>query len=406
MISINEAQKIIREQLPDPLVELTALPEALNRILAEEVQAIEPSPRYTNSAMDGYAVKWEDVKQASESQPAELRIVGESQAGVPYSAALRSGEAIRISTGAMLCDGADTITPVEDTEERNGRVRIKTAGKAGQHIRREGEEFLPGVRLLKKGARLAAPELALLASQGIASVPVYRKPGVSIIVTGSELVHYYSTPKPWQIRDSNGLMLTSAVRNSGGEVLLSAHVGDHFDETVQTLRNAVENSRIIIFSGGVSVGPHDLVKKAAQECGFEQLFWQVKQKPGKPLFFARRENCLFFGLPGNPVSAYMCYMYYIDPVLRFLQGGEYRHSQLTGVAGAPLQNSIKRAHMMRVRLEKDSLSTVPTIYSLERQGSHMLTSLTEADGFVVLEPGRGVQTGEPVEVIPFHFGAI
>lgn len=400
MITIHEALEIVRSHLPPRSVEEADLPRAAGRALAGDILAREPSPRFTNSAMDGFAVRWEDVKTVAASAPVRLKIVGESRAGAPFAGRLESGQAARISTGGMLCRGADTVIPLEETEVDGEALRVLKAERAGNHLRREGEEFKAGELLLRQGAVLNPPRLALLASQGIVKAPVYRRPGVAVIVTGTELVPYHAPAESWQIRDSNGVMLRSAIEKSGGEVTFSARVGDRLDETLEAVRRAAQQADIILFSGGVSVGPHDLVKSAAQQGGFETLFWRVKQRPGKPLFFARRSDSLFFGLPGNPVSAYMCYLFYVQPVLAHLQGKPFGHESFEGEAAAPIFNSANRAQLYRVALEGRP-GRPPLVYPLARQGSHMLTSLTAADGFIHLEENVRLESGTPVEVIPF-----
>jgi molybdopterin molybdotransferase len=401
MITIQEAWEIVKNNLPEPQVEIVDLVETPGKRLAKEILAREPSPRFTNSAMDGFAVRWEDVTGASESNPAVLQIVGESRAGIPYSAELQPGRAVRISTGGMLCRGADTIVPVEDTKLSGNSLRVLKAEKPKNHVRFEGEEFKAGDLLLPRNTSLNSPQIALLASQGVSRVPVYKTPDVAVIVTGTELVPYDVPAQPWQIRDSNGIMLRSAIRKSGAKLNFNAHVGDQYEATVSAVRQAIGQANIILFSGGVSVGPHDLVKKAAQECGFETLFWRVKQKPGKPLYFARNREKLFFGLPGNPVSAYMCYLYYVQPVLHYLQGEEYVHRTIQGAVAAPVENKTSRAQLFRVTLEYVP-GRLPQVYPIAKQGSHMLTSLTAANGFIHLEINVLIKPGETIEVIPFE----
>lgn len=400
MITVSEAQAIVQKNLPPRRVETAALADAAGKILAADIAALEPSPRYTNSAMDGFAVRWEDIRQAGAAQPVSLTITGESQAGIPFRGTLQPGQAARISTGAMLCAGADAVVPVEDAEVDGAVLRVLKAEKRHQHIRFAGEEFAAGAALLKAGTLLRAAQVALLASQGIAAVPLYRPPGVSIMVTGSELVPYDAAPQPWQIRDSNGIMLRCAVESSGGVVRTSGQVGDDYPRTVDAVRQALADSQIIIFSGGVSVGAHDLVKAAAGECGFETLFWRVRQRPGKPLFFARRGEVLFFGLPGNPVSALMCYLYYIHPVIRQLCGAAFAHHAVAGRLAQPIRNPLSRAQLFRVSLTPAGPS-LPEVRPLAKQASHMLTSVSDAGGFILLEVGADLAEGEIVPVYPF-----
>ncbi len=398
MISIQTALELVQNNLPERQSTILPLEKAFGMVISENIAAREPSPRYTNSAMDGFAVRWEDVQHIGQNQPVTLRIVGESQAGIPYNKPLQPGEAIRISTGGMLCEGADTIVPVEETEQEGDILRVLKVSQKHQHVRFLGEEFSEGAILLTPGMRLSPPQVALLAGQGITEVPVYATPKVSVIVTGTELMPYDAAEiAPWQIRESNGIMLQAAVQSSGGQVVYRDQVGDNYRDTVAAVRRAMEMSDVIIFSGGVSVGKHDLVKKAAAECGLETIFWKVKQKPGKPLFFARHAEKLFFGLPGNPVSAYMCYIFYLHPLFSYLGGGDFAHTFISGEAGETIRNQIDRAHLMRVSL-KQRENQPPLVTSLPKQGSHMLTTLTTADGFVVLEEKGSIAKGETVRV--------
>lgn len=400
MISVQEAQQIVRQNLPTPAYETIALRESLGRTLAEDIVAAEPSPRFTNSAMDGFAVRWADVRAAAEGAAVELTVVGESQAGVPFARTLKAGEAVRISTGGQLCEGADTIIPIEEAEVQGQRLRVLTARKKHQHVRFRGEEFPAGAPLLSRGVTLHPAQIAVLAAQGISRVQVFAGPGVSIIRTGTELVPFDTPPGPGQIRDSNGIMLENAVRMSGGMVALSASVGDNLAATVKAVQEAMQHSRLILFSGGVSVGPHDLVKTAARECGFETLFWRVRQKPGKPLFFARHDQTLFFGLPGNPVSAYMCYQFYVHPVLQYLTGRKFAQTSLAAMLTTPVENTLERAQLFRVSIETPPRK-MPRISPLPKQGSHMLTSISDAGGFILLEVGASLAEGEIVDVFTF-----
>ena len=299
----------------------------------------------------------------------------------------------------MICKGADTVIPIEETEIDGSALRVLKVNRRHQHLRFEGEEFGSGELLLPQGKTLNASRIAVLASQGITAVPVYRKPEAAIILTGTELVPYDQPLEPWQIRDSNGIMLQTAVKESGGVVNLTASVGDNYEDTVAAVRKASESANLIIFSGGVSVGPHDLVKKAARECGFETMFWRVKQRPGKPLFFAKKDDVLFFGLPGNPVSAYMCYLYYIHPLLQFLQGKPFAHKSVKGEIGEQIENKINRAQLFRISLKEAEGHSHPLVYPLSKQGSHMLTSLSSAEGFILLEVGANLEKGKLIDVI-------
>jgi len=403
MISIQEALQILQENLPEERVDTVDLSAAYGRYLAESITAPEPSPRYTNSAMDGFALCWSDVRGAVAESPAVLKVVGESRAGVPFDREVNSGEAVRISTGAMLPPGADTVIRVEDTRKPGDEVvEVLTVRCQGQDIRYEGEEFCSGDELLCAGTRLSARQLALLASIGHQRVKVFSAPRVSILITGSELAPAAEQRiKPYQIRDSNSIMLVSALQEVGATVHSCANVVDELQATINAVSNAAaEDVDFILCSGGISVGDHDHVKEAAEKVGFKELFWRIRQKPGKPLFAAQKDATYLFGLPGNPVSAYMCFTHYIRPLLFTGRGRNLSWKTITAMAGGKIANHGKRTNFIRVKLEQKQ-GQLPQIIDIRKQGSHMLSSIVNADGYIVLEPGVAVQPGETINVFLF-----
>lgn len=402
MISIREAFNILQENLPEQKKESVYLTKAYSCYLAEDIYAPEPSPRYTNSAMDGYAVRWEDVAKASRENPAVLAIVGESQAGKPFTGRVGKGEAIRISTGAVLPVDTDTAVRVEDTDEHDDVVQIFSVRHKGQDVRFRGEEFQEGEVLLPRGTHLRTRQLTLLASVGIEKILVYSAPEVALLVTGTELVSTHDSGiKPFQIRDSNTIMLEYSVRENGGEIIHSGYVDDNLENTKILINSIAEKQpAIILCSGGVSVGRHDHVKKAAEEAGFTELFWRIKQKPGKPLFAARRKNTLLFGLPGNPVSAYMCYIHYVRPIMAYLKGRKEANAPVTAKVPCCITNKGKRTNFLRVNADF-STGEIPRLTEVEKQGSHMLSSITSADGYIIMDPGETLEPGSLKEVYLF-----
>jgi molybdopterin molybdotransferase len=402
MISVQEALQILHKNIPAPETKIVSLEEAYNRCLSGDIKAPESSPRYTSSAMDGYALLWSDCAAVSKQCPAILKIIGESQAGIPFSGEVVPGTAIRISTGAMLPAGADTIVRVEDTESSGDQVSIFAARELGQDVRLEGEEFKTGDLLFRKGDTLGARELALLAAVGVTKVPVFKNPSVSLLVTGTELAPPDATDiKPHQIRDSNSIMLASAVRETGAILRSTSHVKDNLEQTINAVREAAESGdSIILCSGGVSVGRHDHVKDAALAAGFKELFWKIRQKPGKPLFVCRRQDTLLFGLPGNPVSAFMCFFNYVRPVLAELQGATSVNPSITAKATKRVSNKGNRTNFIRVTVE-DKANELAVIKEMAQQGSHMLSSIVHADGYIVLEPGVVLEPGDLIEVFLF-----
>lgn len=402
MRSIQEALKIIEANSPAPKIVTVPLLDALGKKLGQDVKAPGPSPRFNNSAMDGFAVRWQDVESVPRQGRIVLPICGESRAGVPYDGEAQPGRAIRISTGAMLPAGFDTVIRVEDTEPGSDSVAVLAVRKKGQDIRQAGEEFTAGDLLLEAGTTLNAPQLALLAAIGLHEVPVYAAPAVALVVTGTELAAPGKEAALHQIHDSNSVMLAAAVRQAGGQVCHSDRAGDALDVTISALTKAMAKADIVLVTGGVSVGVHDHVKGAARVLGFSELFWKVRQKPGKPLFFARRGDCLLFGLPGNPVSGLMCFMHYVQPLLRSLQGREFSWRTVPAQVSRAITNTGSRTRFLLVALEKSEQGSLAARV-FEKQGSHMLSSVARADGFLVVEPDQAIQADEWQRVFLFSW---
>ena len=400
MVTIEQAEKLILKNAPGQRTEKCGISESAGRVLAEDIAAREDSPRFTNSAMDGYAVRWTDIATAFQGIPIELPVAGESRAGKPYAAEVNAGQAIRISTGAMMPAGCDTVVPVEDIEFTEERIKILNIRKKFQHVRHAGEEFKSGAGLLKKGRILSAADIALLAMQGITEITVFARPQVVLISTGSELKPYDNAElAAGEIRNSNSPMLRAAVEAAGGTVSLILHVDDDPAATRNAIDAAGETADLIITSGGVSVGPHDHVKTIANEAGFEEIFWKVRQKPGKPMYAAKKENCLLVGLPGNPVSAYMCFTHYLKPLIQKITGKNGQRTTRTALCANDIKNEMGRTHLMRVNLKSEENKTY--FLPLTQQGSHMPTTVAHADGYVIVLPRQLLRKDEEVPVYLF-----
>ena len=403
MISIKEALQILQKSLPEAGVETVELAEAHGRYLAETVAAPEPSPRYTNSAMDGYALRWSDVWKASEDNPVTLKIAGESRAGRPFDKEVISNEAVCISTGAMLPRGADTVVRIEDTRRVDETtVTILSVRCRGQDVRHEGEEFCCGDELLCSGTKLSARQLALLASVGHQQVKVFAPRRIAILVTGSELASAAEKEiKSYQMRDSNSMMLKTALEESGAAVVSCLNVADELQATIEAISLTFSQGvDFILCSGGISVGDHDHVKEAAAKVGFNELFWRIRQKPGKPLYAAQKAGTYLFGLPGNPVSAYMCFTHYIRPLLYMVKGKGMTWNTITAMADRDITNKGKRTNFIRVKLAQRQ-GDLPQIIDIKKQGSHMLSSIVHADGYIILAPDALIQSGQKVNVFLF-----
>jgi len=361
------------------------------------------SPHFDNSAMDGFAVKWKDVESISAKfkDTVTLCIVGESKAGAPWEGKLKSGEAVRINTGAVVPDGADTVIPVEETETKSEQnlVTIKKAQQEGNHIRRRGEEYRKGTPLLATGTKLTPAVAGMLGSLGKERIKTYAPPKVMLMITGTELAQAGQDKLgEGQIFDSNRPMLQQFLKLSGVNQVDVIHVTDDQYTTREALQEARSNSDIIITTGGVSVGPHDHIPANAEKAGFKPVFHFVAQKPGKPFFFAASDNNLCFGLPGNPVSAFMTFVWYIYPELRYYLGDNHPFHTRRGVLKHSINNHRGKSVFMRAN-GKDKAEKLE-IETVKRQGSHMLHTLTRAVGFIIVPPKTTLKKGRLVE---FYF---
>ena len=319
MISVHEALNQILETVPPLAGERIGLFEATGRVLAEDVQSIREVPPFTNSAMDGYAVRHDDVQSAEADQPVSLSVLEVIQAGAVPVETVEPKTASKIMTGAVLPPGADTVIKVEDTEERDGQVLIRQSGPQGNNIRLSGEDIQSGQTILKQGRVLRPADIGLLASVGRSFVLVHQQPRVAILSTGNELSEVDVPLQPGQIVNSNAYTLAAAVREAGGHPIPLAIARDTLEETRAALEEAVRHDAVLS-TGGVSVGDFDFVKAAMDELGIQRLFWKIAQKPGKPLTFGLLRGRPYFGLPGNPVSALVCFYLYTWAALRRMAG--------------------------------------------------------------------------------------
>lgn len=384
MISIQDAEQIIAARVPKPQMQHIPLENSLGYFLAENIAATEPLPHFDNSAMDGFAVA---LPEHEIGVPLDLPVVGESQAGEPFGVSLDRGTAVRISTGAMVPPGTDLVVPVEETEINDDHVQLKAIGPEGNHIRRKGEEIQTGEVLAIQGTQVTPPLLAWIGTFGITEINVYKKPSIAILTTGQELVDFAEPLQPGQIRNSNQLYLESLMNMLDLQVSLSVRVPDSREETMANIRAASEVADVIVLSGGVSVGPHDHVKEAAESLGFERHLWKVAQKPGKPLYFASKESTLLFGLPGNPVSTLVSTLHYLYPTIQKIAGNtmpELRkfycrfNKTVTGL-------KMGRTRFLLVKIISQEQSTGEIIVEpVSKQHSHMLSGVTASDGYVTI----------------------
>ncbi|MEA2467627.1 MAG: molybdopterin molybdotransferase [Thermoleophilaceae bacterium] len=389
LISIAEARERVLAAARPLSPEDVPLDASLGRVLASDARADGDLPPFDSSAMDGYAVV--------AGPEGELPVVGESRAGSPSDRPLAPGEAMRISTGAAVPEGADAVVPVERVEVSDGRVRVP-ATEPGDHIRRAGEDARAGQAVIAAGTELDPAGVAVLAALGNATVRCGGVPRVAVLVTGDELVEPGRPLGPGQIRDSNAYGLAAQATRAGARVVSRRVVRDDRDATESAFAAALDEADVVIGSGGVSVGPHDHVKPALAALGVEERFWGVRLKPGKPTWFGTRDEKLVFGLPGNPVSAMVTFHLFARPALRALAGADpVAATRASAVLDVPVPRSPAREQVIRCRLEArdDGWHVAPT----KEQGSHVLTSMLGAAAYALVPQGEGdLAAGERVDI--------
>jgi molybdopterin molybdotransferase len=342
--------------------------------------------------MDGFAVR---------ACPAgtRLRIAGESRAGHPAETGVGGGEAIRISTGAKLPDGAEAVIELERASEADGWITAETDVAPGRSVRSAGDDVTAGQTVLEPGTRLGPAELGVAVVAGRARLTCARRPTLAVVVTGDELVPPGAPLGPGQIHDSNATALHALAQRAGARVVTTGHgeAGDTPEATRESLADALDRADVVVVSGGVSVGPHDHVKDALAALGVQEHFWGVALRPGRPTWFGTHGEKLVFGLPGNPVSAMVTFLLFVRPAVAALQGAPFAEGRLVARLAEAITRNPARDEAVRVRLEVDDGTVVAT--PTGPQGSHVLTSMLGASGLAIVEAGDGdVPSGSAVPV--------
>jgi molybdopterin molybdotransferase len=394
MISVEAARARILDGLAATGDEIVALPDAAGRVLAAPVDARLTQPPTDQSAMDGYAVRAEDAVQG-----ARLAIIGAAPAGHPFAGTVGAGQAVRLFTGSVLPHGADSVVLQEDAEADGAIVTMTAGAKAGQHIRRLGQDFSRGETVLRPGRVLGPRDIGLAAAAGHAWLSVHRRPRVAIMTTGDEIA-WPGDPLPdGGIASSNAPMLAAFVRRAGADAVMLPIVPDR-PEALQAAFGSLGAVDLLVTTGGASVGDHDLVHAALTAAGFTMDFWKIAMRPGKPMMSGRRGGLLAIGLPGNPVSAMVCAMLFLGPALERLSGLPGAAPRvLRARAGAALRANDHRADHLRATVTYAGDGT-PVATPFERQDSAMLTRLAEADCLICRAPyAESVAVGGEIGVI-------
>lgn len=415
MLPIPEAIKIIKSKISPLHVETIDLADSIGRVLAEIVKADMDLPPFDRSQMDGFACRADDVKNV----PAHLRIIGESVAGSGFDRKLKSGEAVRIMTGARVPAGANAVQKVELTKENYGFVQILEAVQIGQNINKQASEIKKGTKIFAKGEIITEEMIAAIASFGYAKLKVFEKPKVKIFSTGSEIVEIGETPRKDQIRNSNSAMLKVLTEKAGAEAEILPHVRDDFEtlkiqiaETVGIgaeipitkfkIKNSklkTQENKILIITGGVSVGDYDFTKPALKELGAEIFFEKVSLKPGKPTVFARLNDVFIFGLPGNPVSVSVTFYLFARTAILKMQGA--KNSELKrgfAVVSDKIKSAKERDCFLPVSLATNKKGQL-TIESLRFSGSSNFIAFSRAEALVFVPQGKDLAKGETAEIL-------
>ncbi len=400
MTTCSDALRLILDSVAPLPPRPTALFDALGLVLADRVVSPETVPPFTNSAMDGFAVLADDCAGASPGFPVSLEVLEDVPAGSVAREAVRPGTAIRIMTGAPLPAGADSVVPVESTGTDGGRVTIASPVKRGANVRLAGEDLRGGEELLPRGFALTPAALGILASVGLAEVPVHPRPRIAILTTGDELVDASEKPGPGQIRDSNVQTMCGQAAAIGAVPVPIPRVRDTREAVTAALARARAGADVIVTNGGISVGDYDFIKAVLVELGAREVFWKVKQKPGGPLGFWLWDGRPVFGIPGNTVAAMVCMEEYVRPALRKMMGlAKHHRPEVAATFEGDFRKSAPdgKVHLIRVRARREGDRVV--VSPSGPQGSGILSSMLRSNALALVpSDALALRTGDEVTV--------
>ncbi len=400
MIPLEQALEMVLKEIHPLESEGVGLWDAEARVASDSILAPIDLPPFDNSAMDGYAVRAADVRTASRDRPVTLAVLGEIAAGSGFSGRVRSLEAVRVFTGALLPAGADAVVMQEDTGQSADAARIQVfeSVKPFENVRFRGGDIKRSSLLVSRGQTIGFAQLAILAAAGVGSIRAFARPKIALLATGTELCEPGQPLGPGQIYESNRIALRALLRHSGAETMVFPVVADSLAATKAALLEAFESCDAVLSTGGVSVGDHDYVKQAFSELDGRIEFWKLALKPGKPFVFGQRKQAPFFGLPGNPVSALVTFQLIVRPAIQKMKGViSWRQSVSIGTLLEPIKNSGDRRQFLRVKMDVDG-----GVRLAGGQGSHILSSLADSDGLLDMPPGEMRSKGDPVSVINWN----
>ena len=397
LLSVADALALVLADAAPLPAEPAALVDACGRVLAADLVALRTQPPADVSAMDGYAVRAADVATV----PARLTVIGEVAAGRPFDREIGPGEAARIFTGGVIPEGADAVVIQEDTRVDGSSITVTEAAVKGRNIRPAGIDFREGDVLLAGGSRLTDRALSLAASMNFPDLPVRRRPKVALLATGDELVIPGNTPGPGQIVYSNGYSLRALARAEGADTVDLGVAADTIEATTAGIRRARElGADILVTTGGASVGDHDLVKTSLEAEGVQIAFWKIAMRPGKPMLHGRLGAMRVVGVPGNPVSSYVCTMLFVVPLIRALSGVKaVHHERETALLGRDIGANDVREDYLRARLEEREDGTLIAT-PVTKQDSSLLANLAAAQALVIRAPfAPAAKAGAPCEIL-------